>query len=115
MFNDDLLYFYDKMRLLQKLTSLDYCRVCFPGVIKRYNTTSGNFSFKSVMDASKNKITFFANGQDATDHFKSTFCSNVSQGVGIKNFIKKYPDAVYTTARISGDDLMVRLIFQSYL
>ena len=100
------------MHFLQKLTILDYSCVCFSGVIKRYNTTSGNFSFKSVMDASKNKITFFANGQDATDHFKSTFCSNVSQGVGIKNFIKKYPDAVYTTARISGEDLMVSLIFK---
>ena len=103
------------MRFLQKLTSLEYSSVCFPGVIKRYTTTSGKFSFKSVMDASKNKITFFANGHDATDYFNKTFCSNVSQGVGIKNFIKKYPDAVYTTARISGDDLMVRLIFQLYL
>ena len=88
------------MRFITRLTSL------YPHLFKR-NASSNSFVLRSIMEASKNKISFFANGHNATEHFLTTFCTNVSQGVGIKNFIKKYPDAVYTTARISGDDLMV--------
>ena len=102
------------MHIIRKLTSV-FPRLFLPSQVKRITSSSKTFTLKSVMEASKNNIAFFANAEDATDHFHSMFCSNVSQGVGIKNFIKNYPDAVYTTARISGDELMVLLIIYVYL
>ena len=59
------------------------------------------------MTTSQISLAFFANSCDVTEHFRSQYCTNVSQGVSIKNFIKTYPDAVYTTARISGEEYMV--------
>jgi hypothetical protein len=59
------------------------------------------------MTASQNGVAFFANSCDATEQFLSQYCKNVSQGAAIKNFIKTYPDAVYTTARITGEEYMV--------
>ena len=94
------------MHFIHKLTSV-YSRSYTSGFVKHYVTSSESLYLKSIMEASKNKITFFANAEDATDYFLTSFCANTSQGAGIKNFIKKYPDAVYTTARISGDELMV--------
>ena len=83
----------------------------YPRMIKRNATSSDSSVLRLIMEASKDKVTFFANAHDATDYFQSTFCTNISQSVGIKNFIKKYPDAVYTTARISGEDFMVIIIY----
>ena len=102
------------MHFIAKLTSV-YSRLYNPGFVKHYATSSESLSLKSIMEASKNKITFFANAEDATDYFLTSFCANTSQGAGIKNFIKKYPDAVYTTARISGNELMVIHILFSIL
>ena len=102
------------MHFIGKLTSV-YSRLYNPGFVKHYATSSESLSQKSIMEASKNKITFFANAEDATDYFLTSFCANTSQGAGIKNFIKKYPDAVYTTARISGNELMVIHILFSIL
>ena len=102
------------MHFIGKLTSV-YSRLYNSGFVKYYATSSERLSLNSIMEASKNKITFFANAEDATDYFLTSFCANTSQGAGIKNFIKKYPDAVYTTARISGDELMVIHILLSTL
>ena len=66
-------------------------------------------SFASTMDVFKNDPVFFANSSDLTEYFRSHYCRNVGQGVSIRNFIKNYPDAVYTTARLSGKEYMVYL------
>ena len=58
-----------------------------------------------------NRLAFFANSCDLTKYFLDKYCRNVAQGVSIKNFIKKYPDAVYTTARLSGDEYLVSFSF----
>ena len=62
---------------------------------------------QSIMNASRNTLVFFANSSDLTPYFRSQYCNNVDQGTAIKNFVKKYPDAIYTTARISGEEYMV--------
>ena len=59
------------------------------------------------MNASTATLVFFANSYDKTEYFHSQHCAKVAQGLAIKNFIKSYPDAVYTTARISGEEYMV--------
>ena len=94
------------MHFIRKLASV-CSRLYNTSFAKHYATSSKSFCLKSIMEASTNKITFYANAEDATDYFLASFCANTSQGAGIKNFIKKYSDAVYTTARISGDELMV--------
>ena len=71
-------------------------------------------SLQSMMKSSEDNVVFFANSTDLTEKFKSENCCNISKGAAIKSFIKKYPDAVYTTARISGENYMVRDSTYSY-
>ena len=71
-------------------------------------------SLQSMMKSSEDNVVFFANSTDLTERFKSENCCNISKGAAIKSFIKKYPDAVYTTARISGENHMVRDSNYSY-
>ena len=71
-------------------------------------------SLQSMMKSSEDNVVFFANSTDLTEKFKSENCCNISKGAAIKSFIKKYPDAVYTTARISGENYMVRNSTYSY-
>ena len=66
------------------------------------------------MKSSEDNVVFFANSTDLTEKFKSENCCNTSKGAAIKSFIKNYPDAVYTTARISGENYMVRNSTYSY-
>ena len=71
-------------------------------------------SLQSMMKSFEDNVVFFANSTDLTEKFKSENCCNISKGAAIKSFIKKYPDAVYTTARISGENYMVRDSTYSY-